>query len=148
MTASTSISHTGFSSKRRHFLRADRIFLATLICISLTLSGLSINYSRVLSIDAGEMYSRKGDRELAHLSQNNARESLLNEDLQVQNTIINGKYRHDRVYCMVPFIWNKEIYDVSKCFPLLSCLFCLSRLCLIHSISFQLCKRGARNATS
>ena len=23
-----------------------------------------------------------------------------------------AKYTHDRVYCMVPFIWNKEIYDV------------------------------------
>jgi len=23
-----------------------------------------------------------------------------------------AKYANDRVYCMIPFIWNKEIYDV------------------------------------
>lgn len=25
-----------------------------------------------------------------------------------------GKYDKDRVYCMVPFIWNPKIYDVSE----------------------------------
>jgi hypothetical protein len=27
---------------------------------------------------------------------------------------VTANYDKDRVYCMIPFIWNQEIYDVSK----------------------------------
>lgn len=103
------ISHSGWKGKRQHYIRLDRIFLFILITASASLLGLSLRYSRsVLSTQIAT--SRTYTNTTTHNTRGSSKNSL--KSLAVVD--YDGKYAKDRVYCMVPFIWNKGIYDVSK----------------------------------
>jgi hypothetical protein len=102
VASSLKIAHSGWKHKRHQLLRADRIFLGILITASILLSGLSIRFSRLLSIEGNET---------SISAKSNASFAVGEVSPSVDTT---GKYANDRVYCMVPFIWNKEIYEVSE----------------------------------
>lgn len=101
------------------------IFFVTLIAISIALSGLALHLSRQLTsshqdgstsvIASGEGTSAvsnalHGSRDRQNeQSTAGAVESNTNS-VAKRNNNNSGKYAQDRVYCMVPFIWNEGVY--------------------------------------
>ena len=103
------ISRSGWKGKRQRYLRLDRLFLLTLITVSAMLLGYSHCYSRSLlstHVDRTGTYNNTTTTNTGG-SSNTSLQSLAVVDYD-------GKYAKDRVYCMIPFIWNPKIYDVSK----------------------------------
>lgn len=105
------ISNSRWKNKGRS-LRLENIFLITLVGVSLLLCGFSFQYSRLLSLEnnGATKVSEASNATSAAGSKSDTQRSIP-RDVSVGSS---SKYANDRVYCMVPFIWNKEIYDVSK----------------------------------
>jgi hypothetical protein len=106
-------------------LNAAKLFLGTLLSIAVLLSLLALQLSIQLA------RSSPNNVNVGPQLQNNnaAASSLVPDELKASVHITekelldkSGKYDKDRVYCMIPFIWNPKIYDVSK-WPLNSALF-------------------------
>lgn len=107
MAAASQVSRSGWNHRRphKHVLRVDRVFIFILMVSALLLSALSINYSRLLTKTKSTAFALRSNATLA---------AAVKPDETVSSVDSTGKYAKDRVYCMVPFIWNKEIYDISK----------------------------------
>eukprot|EP01082_Thalassiosira_pseudonana_P005527 g4848.t1 g4848 contig18:57135-58478(-) len=108
-----------------------KIFFMTLIAVAVSLSVLAVNLTHQLSSSSSEnssalprsvaasesssSVSRAIDKKPSAaieipppLPNNNNNGQLLTPGA----TRNNGKYAQDRVYCMVPFVWNEEYYTV------------------------------------
>lgn len=98
---------------------AAKLFFRTLVGIAAILSGLAIHLSHQLIVQ-----SRHDDDH----SRNDGEENVsINEAVNLGNALssisgsahvqdgsnsdnIGSNYPNDRVYCMIPFIWNEEMY--------------------------------------
>jgi len=138
------ISHLGWKSKSQHTLRVDRLFIFVFIGTALLMAWLSIRYSRLLNTKNDKAW-RNTESSPGVSGAFVAEKTEQKSSAAVHNT----KYDNDRVYCMVPFIWNKDIYDVSEftqgILIKIIASFCITRMLTIAYS--QLWTHGARNAT-
>ena len=143
MATTSQVSRSGWNGRRprRNYVR---VFVFILVAAAFFLSALSIHYSPLLT----EMNDAS-----SVLMANDARVAAAVKSDDISSVVDSiGKYAKDRVYCMVPFIWNKEIYDISKCIILMLGMW---HNCMMHDLSFELfdtisiqsCRLGVRNAT-
>jgi hypothetical protein len=97
-------------------LNAAKLLLGTLLSIAVLLSLLALQLSLQL---AGSAQNNIGPQ----FQNNNAAgpSSVVPDELKASVHMTekelldnSGKYDKDRVYCMIPFIWNPKIYDVSE----------------------------------
>lgn len=106
------------SKRKYHFLRADRLLLVATIVTCLTLSGLSVHYSRTLSMKNNETVNERKKSTDLSVHALNSTSVFIRVNNGTSKSLVtmgkSGKYDNHRVYCMIPFIWNKEIYDVSE----------------------------------
>lgn len=103
-------------------LNVTKLLLLILLLISILLGLLALQLSVQLSQSHGSSQTSQ-DRSPPPLSNNAQPQSLADVPDELKATVHiknkefldnSGKYAKDRVYCMVPFIWNPKIYDVSK----------------------------------
>eukprot|EP00956_Cyclotella_meneghiniana_P012176 scaffold17278_cov57-Cyclotella_meneghiniana.AAC.1 len=103
-------------------LNVTKLLLLILLLISILLSLLAVQLSVQLSQSHGSSETSQ-DQSAPPLNINAQprKLALVPEELKATVHIKDkefldnsGKYAKDRVYCMVPFIWNPKIYDASK----------------------------------
>ena len=111
------------SSSNKLSSNSVRGFFVVLIIIAVALSALAVHLTTKLNNDAKKtnnniIISTPEQQKLqkASAASDNAQTHIV-EQQQQQQAYPNGpktdpKYANDRVYCMVPFIWNEEIYDI------------------------------------
>lgn len=112
-------------------LNATKLFLGTLLSIAILLSLLALQLSLQLAntspnnaVSPPEKNTDEGSSKLLAVP-DELKASVQIREKEFLDT--SGKYNNDRVYCMVPFIWNPKIYDASEFQPNISCrLHCLS----------------------
>ena len=104
-------------------LSAAKLFLGTLLSIAILLSLLALQLSLQLSNsvpkDASsaprplqKQVALKGSSSVVQTVPDELKASVHITEKEFLDT--SGKYDKDRVYCMIPFIWNPKIYDASK----------------------------------
>lgn len=86
----------------------------------MVITGLSFRYSRLLPVDKTKISSLSAFEYV----RSNSTKTIVGTNGQHYEAqsgiaisaarVATQKYANDRVYCMIPFIWNREIYDVSK----------------------------------
>mmetsp|Transcript_31211 Transcript_31211/g.75469 ORF Transcript_31211/g.75469 Transcript_31211/m.75469 type:complete len:438 (-) Transcript_31211:178-1491(-) len=110
--ARRNFSANATSSKRKSGSSVARAFFLTLIAIAVALSALAIHLSRQL------MHSQSShNNNYSHPSSTLPVKKAVT--MSVQNpvppsnneVIISPNDNKDRVYCMIPFIWNEDIYN-------------------------------------
>ena len=119
------------SSSNKLSSNSVRGFFVVLIIIAVALSALAVHLTTKLNNDAKitnnmiistpeqqklqKASSAASDNAQTHIVQQQQQQTHIVQ--QQQQAYPNGprtdpKYANDRVYCMVPFIWNEEIYDI------------------------------------
>jgi hypothetical protein len=114
------ISTINRSSTKPSKISTAHFFLSVLLCISVLLSVLAVQ----LSLQLVHSSQFQPDRESPQVDNQTERSVeqvvptvLRSEEYDVSTRVFldnSGKYDKDRVYCMIPFIWNVKIYDVSE----------------------------------
>lgn len=121
------------SSSNKLSSNSVRGFFVVLIIIAVSLSALAVHLTTKLNnndanktnsmiISTPEQQklqkaSAAGDNAQTHIVEQQQQQQQTHIVQQQQQAYPNGprtdpKYANDRVYCMVPFIWNEEIYDI------------------------------------
>jgi len=114
------ISTINRSSTKPSKISAAHFFLSVLLCISVLLSVLAVQLSLLLAQSSqiqSDRESPRADNQAERSVEQVVPTVLRSEEYDVSTRVFldnSGKYDKDRVYCMIPFIWNKEIYDVSE----------------------------------
>lgn len=106
----------GRQANKPHKISATRIFLGTLLSIAILLSGLALRLSLQLAHSTHDQRPIDEPPNKAAPPISKALAVEVGSSWNGQRVFLDnsGKYANDRVYCMVPFIWNKGIYDVSE----------------------------------
>ena len=118
--------------KRKSGGYAFRSVILALLVVAMALAAMALNLAAQIkeSTDANTNIQESGSGVAAAASASQEVNSAKSDDIsppapasdaneEMQHKMIypsapkdDPKYAKDRVYCMVPFIWNKEIYDV------------------------------------
>ncbi len=119
---STLNNNNGTTSSSGKPKSAAKLFFLTLVGVAALLSGLAVHLSHQLIVQSRHDDSRRhndGERKVYRamneaVNLNNAL-SAVSGFSHVQDGSNNGSnngsnYPNDRVYCMIPFIWNEEMY--------------------------------------
>ncbi|KAL7485489.1 hypothetical protein ACHAW6_011098 [Cyclotella cf. meneghiniana] len=111
------ISTINRSSTKPSKIGAAHFFLTILLCISFLLSVLAVQLSLQLSQSSQSQPGRESssaDHQAGQSVEEVVPAALRSEEYDVSTRVFldnSGKYDKDRVYCMIPFIWNAKIYD-------------------------------------